>query len=115
MSYPSEAISLQQANAVVFELMELGLTEEFQNMSDMQKMRSVMEVLHAFGVSAATVVKTSEYSTGSTSVLRFVRMNIHTIHEDMDDLLADWYATYEVVGRDNIASFFLTQASQGCQ
>lgn len=114
MSYPCEAISLPRANVLVYELEELGLVWGVDT-PRIFMFRELCETLRTFGVSAKTVVKTAPASPGATSVLQFLRMNIVELHYYMEVLLGDWYAKYEVDGRDEVASFFLTCANQGCQ
>jgi len=115
MSYPVKTISLQKANALSFELEELGLEPAYANGTPLVQMREVLRVLRAFGVTAATSVKTSDFSPGTTSVLVYLRLNIGWMHESMDEFLSDWYAAFEVTERDNIELFHLTAANQGCQ
>lgn len=115
MNYPSEAISLHLANMLTDELMELGLSDEYVKAPILLKTRLVADVLFMFGVSARTVVMTSEFGHIGTSVLRYVRMNMHTIHDSMDSILGDWDATFQVVERDNVELFNQGRVSRGCQ
>jgi len=115
MNYPLERISLQQANHLVFELMELGLSVEFETGDYSTQVEMLLAELYRFGVGASTVVKTNDYSPGSTSVLQYVRINMHTIHISMDSALADWVATYSTTGFDSVNSLIAGKlAAQGC-
>lgn len=114
MNYPLEAVSLLQAEHLVFELQELILDPKFETTSHMDKIRVLMDEFWKFGVSAQTTAVDWGRAQG-TNILQYVRINMHTISCEVDDLLGDWYALWVVTGEDKILAWNGLRVHQGCQ
>jgi len=115
MSYPLGSISLQQADRMVVDLNEVMASSEYYNGDGITKVLLSLRVLGRFGVGAVTSVKTSQFSSLSTNVLKYLQIHIGGYDDLLDEMLADWYAQYQVGNDDTVAFLVRVLGYQGCQ
>lgn len=114
MNYPVKIISLPRANDLLYDLQKLVESEEYLKGNETMKVVELLGVLRSFGVIAETRVKAFDYSSGSTPVLHFLRVNLMDEEGTAVEFLSDWYAGFEVTGRDQIVLLNSVPKYRGC-
>jgi len=113
MSYPLR-VSLQRANELTRKLTELSRWDEYQTADEVTQVSYLVAVLFSFGVDASSTVKVFDGSPFSSSVLKYLSINLEGVDDTIDEYFADWYAGFEVTGVDMVDILIHEFDIQGC-